>query len=232
MRTRAPCLRTEPSSTCATSRLRAISPTDCLPPLKAKAEVRDATLRPSTADSTLSSSSEMPSAKYSFSGSGLMFENGSTAIEARGGSKGGSGAVEARAASPCDAEASAGVEAAGTAVGTAPGFSGTRNCSANAISATTTTPMSVRMSRRRPRCPLAPCWVPSSRCTPAGPTSNTHATARLGMKPITSSAMIALPTQSGAPMNCSTTEAICRNSQPSTRYAAATRNTLRRLSSA
>ena len=43
--------------------------------------MRDATPRPSTRTSTFSSSSEMPSEKYSLSLSPLMLTNGSTAIE-------------------------------------------------------------------------------------------------------------------------------------------------------
>ena len=50
-------------------------------PLKLNADVRDATRRPRIFESTLSSSSAMPSAKYSFSSSSLMLTNGSTAID-------------------------------------------------------------------------------------------------------------------------------------------------------
>jgi hypothetical protein len=50
-------------------------------PLKKKAEVREATRSPRIFASTLSSSSDSPSAKYSFSSSRLMFTNGRTAIE-------------------------------------------------------------------------------------------------------------------------------------------------------
>ena len=49
--------------------------------LKAKADVRAATLRPSIFAKAFSSSSARPSQKYSFSGSALMFLNGSTAID-------------------------------------------------------------------------------------------------------------------------------------------------------
>ena len=51
--------------------------------MKAKAEVREATRSASIFDSALMISSVMPSLKYSFSASALMFRNGSTAIEAR-----------------------------------------------------------------------------------------------------------------------------------------------------
>ncbi len=50
-------------------------------PLYAKDDVREATPRPSTRTSTFSSSSEMPSEKYSLSLSPLMLTKGSTAIE-------------------------------------------------------------------------------------------------------------------------------------------------------
>ncbi len=50
-------------------------------PLNEKAEVRAATFNSSIFASALSSSSARPSQKYSFSGSALMFVNGSTAME-------------------------------------------------------------------------------------------------------------------------------------------------------
>mgnify|MGYP006370172845 CR=1 FL=1 len=50
-------------------------------PLNEKADVREATLRPSTLANTLSSSSEMPSAKKPFSTSVLMLTKGNTAID-------------------------------------------------------------------------------------------------------------------------------------------------------
>ena len=54
--------------------------------------MRAATRRPGSLVSALMISSEMPSAKYSLSGSGLMLANGSTAMD-RGGSKAGDGVV-------------------------------------------------------------------------------------------------------------------------------------------
>src|SRR5438093_1645890 len=50
-------------------------------PLNEKAEVRAATFKSSIFARALSSSSARPSQKYSFSGSALMFVNGSTAME-------------------------------------------------------------------------------------------------------------------------------------------------------
>jgi hypothetical protein len=55
-------------------------------PLKENADVRAATRRPASWVSALMMSSEMPSEKYSFSGSPLMLANGSTAIERSSGS--------------------------------------------------------------------------------------------------------------------------------------------------
>ena len=55
--------------------------TSCCRPLNANADVRETTRRPGTLASALISSSVMPSAKYSFSGSGLRLANGSTAID-------------------------------------------------------------------------------------------------------------------------------------------------------
>ena len=50
-------------------------------PLKENDDVREATRSPSTLTSTLSSSSEMPSEKYSLSGSSDMLMNGRTAMD-------------------------------------------------------------------------------------------------------------------------------------------------------
>ncbi len=83
MRTRLPALRTLPSSTLVTFSWLAMSGMLALLPLKANEEVREATCRPSTLTSRLSSSSAMPSEKYSWAGSSLMLTNGSTAIELR-----------------------------------------------------------------------------------------------------------------------------------------------------
>jgi len=52
-------------------------------PLKANADVRDATCRPDTLDSAVIRSSVMPSLKYSFSLSELMLTKGKTATDLR-----------------------------------------------------------------------------------------------------------------------------------------------------
>ena len=80
-RSRVPARRTLPARTVATLSFSPTSRTSASLPLKAKAEVRAATRRPSTLLSALISSSVMPSEKYSFSRSALMFTNGSTAID-------------------------------------------------------------------------------------------------------------------------------------------------------
>ena len=81
IRTALPDLRTEPSSTCATCSVRAISGMPVSLPLNANDEVRAVTCSCGIFASRFSSSSEMPSEKNSFDFSSLMFTNGSTAIE-------------------------------------------------------------------------------------------------------------------------------------------------------
>ena len=58
-----------------------MSPTSTDLPLNENDDVRAATWRPSICVSALMISSEIPSLKYSFSGSGLMLAKGSTAID-------------------------------------------------------------------------------------------------------------------------------------------------------
>ena len=81
IRTELPDLRTEPSSTCATCSVRAISGIPISLPLNANDDVRAVTCNCGIFASRFSSSSEMPSEKYSCSLSALMFTNGSTAME-------------------------------------------------------------------------------------------------------------------------------------------------------
>src|ERR1043166_6148526 len=83
MRSLSPALRTLPSSTVATCNC---SPTlrkmlSSVLPLKAKQELRPGTRKPGTWASTLSSSSVMPSLRYSSALSTLMLTNGSTAMD-------------------------------------------------------------------------------------------------------------------------------------------------------
>ena len=66
MRTRLPALRTLPSSIVDTFSFSATVAMSTLLPLKLNADVCDATRRPRIFERTLSSSSAMPSAKYSF----------------------------------------------------------------------------------------------------------------------------------------------------------------------
>src|SRR5205814_7089426 len=87
MRTRAPDLRTLPSSRFATSSFCPIERRSSFFPLSENEEVRPITRRPSTWASALRISSEMPSEKYSCSLSELRFTNGSTAIDGEDGSE-------------------------------------------------------------------------------------------------------------------------------------------------
>ena len=80
IRTELPALRTEPSSTCATCSVRAISGMPVSLPLNANDEVRAVTCNCGIFASRFSSSSEMPSEKYSWSLPADMSTNGSTAM--------------------------------------------------------------------------------------------------------------------------------------------------------
>ncbi len=79
MRSLFPERRTLPSTTAVTFSLAPISRRSCLPPLKRKAERRQATRNPLTWASAVMTSSAIPSHRYSWSFSGLMSANGSTA---------------------------------------------------------------------------------------------------------------------------------------------------------
>ena len=85
-------------------------------------DVREITRRARTFDSWAITSSVIPSAKYSFSGSTLRLRNGRTATD--GGDRTGAGAVSASANAPVEANRSAGVlasafmSACSTAAGT------------------------------------------------------------------------------------------------------------------
>src|SRR5687767_13529275 len=81
MRSRLPIFRTPPSRTVDTLSFLPMSPMSSFLPLNANEDVRDATRSPCTFDSALMISSAIPSAKYSFSASALMFANGSTATD-------------------------------------------------------------------------------------------------------------------------------------------------------
>jgi hypothetical protein len=80
-RSRCPARRTLPSTTVATFSRCPISRTSAFLPLNAKAEVRAATRSPDTLPSAVMSSSVIPSAKYSFSRSGLRLVKGRTATD-------------------------------------------------------------------------------------------------------------------------------------------------------
>ena len=99
--------RTLPSRTALTCSLSAIARMSCVAPLNANDEVRDATRSERTALNALMISSVIPSLKYSFSGSALMFRNGSTAIEfaAAGGGRTSGRAGDVTVSGPCLASA-------------------------------------------------------------------------------------------------------------------------------
>ena len=81
IRTRSPARRTLPSSSVATSSLAPISRRLCSRFLNGITEVREMTLRERIFESWAITSSVMPSAKNSFSGSALRLRNGSTATD-------------------------------------------------------------------------------------------------------------------------------------------------------
>lgn len=81
MRRRLPILRTLPSSTVETFSFRPTSPRSSFFPLRANDTVREATRNDWIFVSALMISSAIPSVKYSFSGSGLMFAKGITAMD-------------------------------------------------------------------------------------------------------------------------------------------------------
>jgi len=81
IRTRAPTRRTEPSITPCTPSSRPISRSGFLASLYCITEVRDITFSDPIFDRSVISSSVMPSAKYSCSGSPERFASGNTASE-------------------------------------------------------------------------------------------------------------------------------------------------------
>ena len=85
MRTRSPACRTLPSSTVVAPSRLPISFRVCCRCLNGMTEVREITWRARIFDRCAMTSSVIPSAKYSFSGSALRLRNGSTAMDrARG----------------------------------------------------------------------------------------------------------------------------------------------------
>ena len=84
IRTRCPARRTLPSSTAPTPSSSAIAVIFLVVFLYCMEDVREITLSALTFESWAMMSSVIPSLKYSFSGSVLMFSNGSTATDLRG----------------------------------------------------------------------------------------------------------------------------------------------------
>ena len=105
IRTRSPTRRTLPSRSVATSSLAPISFKLCSRCLNAITDVREITLRARIFERWAMTSSVIPSAKYSFSGSALRLRNGRTATD---GARAEAGAVSASANAFGDAHRSAG----------------------------------------------------------------------------------------------------------------------------
>jgi len=116
IRTRLPARRTLPSRSVATSSAAPISRGLRSPFLKAITELREITLSERIFESWMMTSSVIPSAKYSFSGSGLRFTNGSTAID---GVRAGAATGVTSAAAKAAAEANRLSESRASAVATA-----------------------------------------------------------------------------------------------------------------
>ena len=186
MRSRSPALRTLPSSTVATLSLCPTSRRSTSLPLKENADVRAATLRALIRDSAFSSSSAMPSEKYSCSGSLLMLTKGSTAIELRV-------PPDACGAGPTEAPA-AGDRTAGDPV------SQTNLSSANSATATASTPM-IRKSSRRPVRRVADTsrGTSSVRFNPCGVSSKAQANTSASGNPRNTSVVTTFSIHVGAP---------------------------------
>ena len=107
IRTRSPARRTLPLSSVPTSSRAAISCSPCSPSLNDITEAREITLSVRTFESWAITSSVIPSAKYSFSGSALRLRKGSTATDGTR-SRAGAGALSAAAKAAIDSNRSAG----------------------------------------------------------------------------------------------------------------------------
>src|SRR5438309_1557859 len=109
-RTRSRARRTLPSSRVATPSFAAIARSPSWRCLNGITEVREITSRARIFDSCAMTSSVIPSAKYSFSGSALRFRNGSTATD-RGLGRTTPDVARASANAPAEANRSAGTPA-------------------------------------------------------------------------------------------------------------------------
>ena len=161
-------------------------------------------------------SSVIPSAKYSFSASGLILVNGSTASEmvpaAAGASRSGAALGLSRVA------------------GEAPDLSCVH---ANSAIATTSSAMMARSSRRVAVAAAAGSpAAPASRRRPSGVSSYTHESTSTATNPIASSATTTFDTHVGASKIGNNVFTTCTTSHAPIRYKPAMRMTLRRWSSA
>ena len=120
MRTRSPARRTLPSSSAVAPSVAPISRRLCVRCLNGMTELREITLSARIFERCAMTSSVMPSAKYSFSGSALRLRKGSTATAvARG--RDGAGAMSAAANSPTVAKRSAGTLASARVIASSTG---------------------------------------------------------------------------------------------------------------
>jgi len=210
IRSRSPARRTDPSTTLATPSVSAISGIGRSCPLNAKAEVRAVTSRSGNCASEFRISSVRPSAKYSSSGPLLIATNGRTATDL---------SISAT---------TAGSDSVASGASCSMNLSTSRN-----PTAATSTAVVSRLSLR-PVSLVIDCVLSTSfsRLTPSGVISNAQANRTATGKPRIRRRSTDLGTQSGAPKASKATSATWASSHAITAYAAATRNTLRRLSSA
>ena len=197
-------MRTDPSSTWLTFSSRAISLMSRLSPLNWKDEVRAATRNSGTWASTLSSSSEIPSEKYSCSGSEDRLTKGSTAMDF---------SSIAAAALPVGAPAAG---SPGVSTSAAGACCGAGRSDSHRVSPPTQSSMTmiVRLSL------CAVTWVMDwdrstsrSGLMPSGVISKAQANARAGMKPMASRPSRVGMTQPGVPRASSKVSAICSSNQ-------------------
>ena len=184
--------------------------------MKENDEVRAATCSCGIFASRFSSSSEMPSEKYSWSLSGDMSANGSTAIEA----------AETPVTAPALAESAAAEDADCVPTYQAPASSAVMPTSAS-------TPAGQRCDAGAAMIWLSSAGVASAvLCIPSGVMSNAHARTTAKGKPRSVRARIRVMVHSGSPRPGSAMSATCRMTKATAPYTAITRNTRRRLSSA
>jgi hypothetical protein len=168
----------------------------------------------------------MPSEKYWFSASALMFTKGSTAIE-------GVAAAAGTATSLVPTEFEAGVAPALPPVTGAGGSLLGQNRFARISTTSTTSPTTISRSMRRPVCEASSCSgvTSASRLSPSGVSSYNQEKISVGTKPRASSPTSVFITHGGASNTGSRVPATCTITHAPTRYNPAMRITFRRFSS-